>query len=205
MWDRSHTATLMVTLMTLSRTMSAAELREMTSCSEINTAQGNLVNSSTTWELTGSLVALINVSLDDLKCHKQVEKINAFLPVAELTMQDAIDLCGKFGEDVPVAGEFLNKADFDHYYEGECGMYSSVVRSSASCREGLYKNHHYVEWSTYFDNGRLMTWLPYRRNGDSSALVHYTTGERLLGGQEDKYYAYWYSGPQVSSISHSFS
>ena len=62
-----------------------------------------------------------------------------------------------------------------------------------------------MEWSTYFDNGRLMTWLPYRRNGDSSALVHYTTGERLLGGQEDKYYAYWYSGPQVSSISHSFS
>ena len=43
-----------------------------------------------------------------------------------------------------------------------------------------------------------MTWLPYRRSEDSSALLHYITGERLLGDQEDKYYTYWYDGPQVS-------
>ena len=109
----------MVTLITLSRTMSATQLREMTSCREINTDQGNLVNSSTTWQLTGDLVTNTNVSLEDLRCHKKIEKINAFLPIAELTMHDAIDLCHKFGEDVPIAGEFLDKDDFDHYYEGE--------------------------------------------------------------------------------------
>ena len=55
----------------------------------------------------------------------------------------------------------------------------------------------YRERCGYFDNNRLKTWLPYRRNEDSSALVHYMTQERLLGGQEDKYYTYWYGGPQV--------
>ena len=99
--------------------MSATELSEMTSCSKINTAQGNLVNSSTTWELTGDLVMSTDVSLEKLRCHKKAEKINAFLPITELTMDDAVDLCHKFGEDVPVAGEFLDRDDFDHYYEGE--------------------------------------------------------------------------------------
>ena len=99
--------------------MSATELRELTSCRKINTAQGNLVNSSTRWNLTGDLVKSTDISLEELKCHKKVEKINAFLPIPELTMEDAIDLCHKFGEDVPVAGEFLDRDDFDHYYEGE--------------------------------------------------------------------------------------
>ena len=98
--------------------MSARELSKMTSCSKINTTQGNLVNSSTTWELTGDLVTSTDVPLEELRCHKKVEKINAFLPITELTMDDAVDLCHKFGEDVPVAGEFLDRDDFDHYYEG---------------------------------------------------------------------------------------
>ena len=57
----------------------------------------------------------------------------------------------------------------------------------------------YVKQCGYFDNGRLMTWLPYQRNQDSSALVHDISQEKLLGDQVDKYYAVWYSGPQVSS------
>ena len=48
----------------------------------------------------------------------------------------------------------------------------------------------------YYDNDRLHTWLPYKRNNDSSALVHEISQEKLLGDQVDKYYAYWYSGPQ---------
>ena len=54
----------------------------------------------------------------------------------------------------------------------------------------------YVEECGYYDNGRLHTWLPYKRNQDSSALVHELSQEELLGPQDDKYYAYWYSGPQ---------
>ena len=54
----------------------------------------------------------------------------------------------------------------------------------------------YVEQCGYFDNGRLNTWLPYKRN--SSTLVHEISEEPLLGEQEDKYYAYWYRGPQYT-------
>ena len=100
------------------RTMSERELAEMTSCREISTEEGNLINSSTTWNLTADLVTLTDVPLEDLRCQKKAEKINAFLPVTELTREEAEDLCHKFGQDVHIAGEFLNKEDFDNYYEG---------------------------------------------------------------------------------------
>ena len=54
----------------------------------------------------------------------------------------------------------------------------------------------YVEECGYYDNGRLLTWLPYKRNKDSSALVHDISQKTLLGEQLDKYYRYWYRGPQ---------
>ena len=63
---------------------------------------------------------------------------------------------------------------------------------------GLQRNKMYVDECGYYDNGRLHTWLPYKRNQDSSALIHEISQEKLLGEQDDKYYAYWYSGPQVS-------
>ena len=103
----------------LSRTMSEEEMREKTSCREINTEQGNLVNTNTNWNLTAGLVTMTEVPLEDLRCQKKAEKINAFLPVPELTRQEALDLCHKFGEDVHIAGEFTNREDFDHYYDGE--------------------------------------------------------------------------------------
>ena len=58
----------------------------------------------------------------------------------------------------------------------------------------------YLEQCGYFDNGRLMTWLPYQRNQDSSALVHDISQGKLLGDQADKYYAYWYKGPKVNIV-----
>ena len=55
----------------------------------------------------------------------------------------------------------------------------------------------YVQQCGFYDNGRVKTWLPYRRNQESSALVHDISGEELLGDQLDKYYISWYGGPQV--------
>ena len=70
-----------------SRTMSERELREKTSCTEVNTEQGNLVNTTTTWNLTAELVTMIDAPLEDLKCQKRTERINAFLPVPKLTRE----------------------------------------------------------------------------------------------------------------------
>ena len=99
--------------------MSERELREKTSCTEVNTEQGNLINSTTTWNLTAELVTMIDVPMEDLKCHKRTERINAFLPIPEMTREEALDLCHKFGEDVHIAGQFNSKEDFDHYYDGK--------------------------------------------------------------------------------------
>ena len=99
--------------------MSERELREKTSCSDINTEQGNLINTSTTWNLTAKLVTMVEVPLEEVRCKKKDDQINAFLPVPKLTQEEALDLCHKFGEDVHIAGEFTNREDFDHYYDGE--------------------------------------------------------------------------------------
>ena len=103
----------------LSRTMSERELREKTSCTEVNTEQGNLINSSTTWNITAELVTMVDVPLEEVRCQERTERINAFLPVPKLTREEALDLCHKFGEDVPIAGQFNNKADYDEYFTGE--------------------------------------------------------------------------------------
>ena len=55
----------------------------------------------------------------------------------------------------------------------------------------------YVEQCGFYDNGRVKTWLPYRRNKDSTALVHDISQEKLLGDQLDKFYTFWYGGPKV--------
>ena len=103
-----------------SRTMSEVELREKTSCTEINTDQGNLINSSTNWNITASqLVTMVEVPLEEVRCQMKANKINAFLPVPKLTKEEALDLCHKFGEDVHVAGQINSKEDFDHYYDGK--------------------------------------------------------------------------------------
>ena len=72
-------------------------------------------------------------------------------------------------------------------------MYVNILHVPAD----LHRNEMYVSECGYDDNGRLMTWLPYRNNSDSSALVHDISQETLLGDQVNKYYLYWYSGPQV--------
>ena len=99
--------------------MSERELREKTNSTEINTEQGNLINSSTIWNITASLVTMVDVPLEKVRCEERDDKINAFLPVPKLTKEDAEDLCHKFGEDVHIAGHFNSKQDFDHYYDGK--------------------------------------------------------------------------------------
>ena len=51
----------------------------------------------------------------------------------------------------------------------------------------------------FYDNGRIKTWLPYRRNQAGTALIHEVTGESLLGEEEDKMYVEWYAGPQSNN------
>ena len=60
---------------------------------------------------------------------------------------------------------------------------------------GLQKNKMYRESCGYEDNGRVRTWLPYRSDQYSPALLHDLSQEELLGDQADKYYVPWYTAP----------
>ena len=119
----------------------------------------------------------INVPNEDAKCSKNKNKINAFLPIAQLSRKEAVDLCHKFGEGVYIAGHFNDVEDFDIYYEG------------------LMESKKFLEKCTFYDNGRILTWLPYTRNSEKTDLVHDITGEPLLYNHDSKFYAYWYEGP----------
>ena len=98
--------------------MDEDSLREITLCEKVVKDQGNLVNAFSNWKLTGSLVKKRFFSEEETRCNEGKHITNAFLPIPELTKQEAIDLCKKFGEDVYIAGDFKTKAKFDVYYEG---------------------------------------------------------------------------------------
>ena len=157
--------------------MDAENLRKRTLCDTTVKDQGNLVNAFSNWKLTGSLVKKKVFSEEETECNNGNHIINAFLPIPELTKQEAIDLCKKFGEDVYVAGNFETKAEFDVYYEE------------------LRSNQKYLDSCGFYDNGRIKTWLPYIQNNDSSTLVHEITRNSLLLDSKDKFYVDWYSGP----------
>ena len=118
---------------------------------------------------------------EETTCIAAKNIINAFLPIPELTKQDALDLCKKFGEDVYIAGNFEKKSDFDVYYEE------------------LYANKKYIDNCGFYDNGRIKTWLPYTRNNEASKLIHDVTRKSLMLDNEDKFYLDWYEGPKKSA------
>ena len=156
--------------------MNAEELRENTVCGNVNRDQGSLVNSISNWNLTGSLVKKKSFTKEETKCIAGENIINAFLPIPELTKQEAVDLCKKFGEDLYMAGNFETKDNFDAYYEE------------------LYANKKYHDICGYYDNGRILTWLPYKQNNDK--LIHDITRKTLMLDSKNKFYLDWYGGPK---------
>ena len=50
----------------------------------------------------------------------------------------------RFGDNTYIAGNFADVADFDDFYAD------------------LFANKKFVEECRFYDNGRLLTWLPYR-------------------------------------------
>ena len=79
--------------------------------------QGSVVSPSSLWNITGSLVKKISIPEDETFCSRKNGIKNVFLPISQLTREDAKNLCRKFGEDVGIAGSFEEKEDFDVYYD----------------------------------------------------------------------------------------
>ena len=96
--------------------------------------------------------------------------------MSPLPREDAYNLCHKFGAVNDIAGNFEDQEDFDIYYEA------------------LFLNKKYLDECWINDNGRILTWLPYKVK--NKKLIHERTITQLLNSQIDKYYVEWYSGPK---------
>ena len=84
------------------KVLSVEELEAKTRCDGEDTQPGNIVNKDSSWNITGSLVKKITIPVQDTQCSRQKSVVNAFLPIPQLTREDAEDLCKRFGEDVAI-------------------------------------------------------------------------------------------------------
>ena len=159
-----------------SRVLTPQELAEKTRTNRSVPDEGDIVNTNSSWRVSGSLVKRIDVK-EGQTVHKDRDKKTLFLSVTKLTKSDAVDLCRKFGQRAYIGTSLRDKKEFDAFYQG------------------LYASRVYVEKCSAVDNGRLRTWLPYRHNSDSTGLVHEITNQPLLEDVDKKFYAPWYSGP----------
>ena len=181
-WDGNPFIGMMANINVWDTTMRSEELMMLSDCAQTELAKGNLVNGDSNWRLSGTLLKKIDISPEIARCdQKPYTRISAFLPIPKLTRQDAIDLCKKFGTEVYIAGDFETKMDFDTFYDD------------------LFASDKYVETCGFNDNGRLLTWLPYKHNEDNSDLIHEVSYKPLLWKDNmevtDKFYLSWYSGP----------
>ena len=83
------------------------------------------------------------------------------------------------GQNVAIAGNFEDKEDFDKYYTE------------------LYRNRKYVDECSYFDNGRIRTWIPYRVSSDPSVMLHDKTRQPLLLKIPEKFYTPFFFSRRV--------
>ena len=60
----------------------------------IPSSPGNLVNSTTEWNITGSLIQKITMAEADITCSSRT----LLIPVRYRTAQDAMDICQQIGE-----------------------------------------------------------------------------------------------------------
>ena len=179
-WDGNPFIGTMANINVWDRTMETKDLQRLSDCGQTFLDKGNLVNNDSVWKLTGTLLKRVDILPEIARCDKKENiKVSAFLPIPKLTRQEAVDLCQKFGTEAHIAGDFETKEDFDAFYSD------------------LYASEKYVETCGFHDNGRLLTWLPYKHNEDSSDLIHEISYKALLWKESSKFYLSWYSGPST--------
>ena len=61
------------------------ELQRRTECNRAELDIGSVASVSSSWNLTGSLIQRISIPVEETLCSKHNSKMNAFLPISELT------------------------------------------------------------------------------------------------------------------------
>ena len=177
-FDKTPLIGKMVNINIWNRTMYSEELIQRTQCNETFIDDGSVINRFSNWTLSGSLSKNISVNVNETNCIENRESKNVFFPISALSRSQAESLCKRIGQHAFIAGNFESKKDFDTYYDD------------------LMKNKRFISMCGFSDNGRLLTWIPYKIDDDKNEFVHDRTKKPLLPNQVEKYYVPWYQGPK---------
>ena len=177
-FDKNPLIGKMVNINIWNRTMDSEELIKRTQCNETFVDNGSIINRFSEWHLSGTLTKNISVNANETNCIKKRESKNVFFPISALSKSKAESLCKKIGQQTFIAGNFESREDFDNYYDD------------------LFLNRRFVKFCGHSDNGRLVTWIPYKMDVDKREFIHDKSMKPLLFNQVEKYYVPWYQGPK---------
>ena len=100
---------------------------------------GNLINSSSSWNTTGTLISKINVSQDEINCDFGR---NVLVPIRFRTIEDATQVCDALGEKGSFLAQFKSLSAYEQFYHA-------------------YLSNPAIQ--KYCDHGsRYILWLPYQ-------------------------------------------
>ena len=100
---------------------------------------GNLINSSTVWNITGTLIHKISISQDEIGCSFGR---NVLVPIRYRTIEDATEVCTALGEKGNALAQFQSLSDYETFYHS----YLANPAIQNYCGHG----------------GRYILWLPYQ-------------------------------------------
>ena len=144
------------------RLLTQEEMAKNTQCypnySRIETF-GNLINPSTQWEISGSLIEKIEVPEKDLVCQNRT----VLIPIRYENMKDAMEICEILGE----VGDYLKPFKTLQDYEELYSRYKADPTMLKYCDHG----------------GRFIMWLPYTGwksdEGQPINITYYKSSEQL--------------------------
>ena len=146
------------------RLLTSEEMEKYTKCYPShpqipNTAAGNLINPSTQFSVTGSLIEKIDIPSTDIVCQNRT----VLIPIRFERMEDAMRMCEILGEEGNYLKPFKNMQEYVELYN----HYKTDPTMLKYCDQG----------------GRHILWLPYtgskRKEGEPSNITYYKTNDQL--------------------------
>ena len=142
------------------RMLTHKEMELITDCHSSELVQGNLVNSSSIWIRTGSLIEEVTLNISETQCSKEKEEVDLFVPGKWNAFDGAVEVCEK--------------------------MSTGGMSSSFDNTESFFRVHERARTLSGFVeecwlDGRILAWLPFRAlnvesASDRNMYKNYKTG-----------------------------
>ncbi|XP_023325055.1 uncharacterized protein LOC111698837 [Eurytemora carolleeae] len=130
--------------------LSDEELKEYSNCNSVVQLNGNIVNQSTVWNITGRFIERREFSKSEIECSDQNKHKTVFVTSLFKNFEDANEACDKYKLN-SMAAEFKSLEEFRKYQDE--GTSNPAVLSEC--------------WT----GGRLLHWLPYSADAKNKSLT----------------------------------